>query len=155
MVHRQGEGDASHIDNLPRYPHIAIHSGSEPEECRASTFNGTSWIFHTPLTDQRGSIGTKQTAKLQHSRNRYSNEPPLRMLPSQKQMSQACADLWIARGELCDRIQQGMRQMEETTIDVVWTFLDDNEHWKTWKDAYVRSDLGYDRTRGTRTKNFR
>lgn len=63
-----------------------------------------------------------------------SNPRPLVPLASQKQTSYACAEQWIARGELCDSITASKGTLKDSEIDVVWTWVTANEHWLGWRE---------------------
>ena len=57
---------------------------------------------------------------------------PLRILDSQIRVTQDCADLWIAKGRLCDRLKQA--KLGDAPVDAVWTWVVENDHWTKWRD---------------------
>lgn len=63
-------------------------------------------------------------------------------LASQKQTTYACAEQWIAKGELCSAIKKG--SMKDSEIDVAWTWVTANEHWTGWRE---RLSQGMERLR--------
>ena len=80
---------------------------------------------------------------------------PLRMLDSQRLLSQACADMWVAQGEVCETIKQGITPLPESTIDAAWTYVEPTEHWQAWMEHYATDGHADDENKGTRAKNFR
>ena len=62
---------------------------------------------------------------------------PLRPLRVQQITSQACADQWISKAELCEELQTEKASMEDSVIDVVWTWVAEDAHWLAWRNIYV------------------
>jgi hypothetical protein len=63
---------------------------------------------------------------------------PLVPLASQLQTSYACAEQWIAKGELCNAITNKQPSLRDSEIDVAWTWVTANEHWSSWRDRLSR-----------------
>ena len=78
---------------------------------------------------------------------------PLRMLDSQRRMSQDCADRWISQGELCQDIISS-HNLGDHQIDAVWTFVEPTSRWQKWEQAYS-DEVSQDDQRGRSQKLFR
>ena len=94
------------------------------------------------------------TSYAREQQQRLPSEKPLRPLQSQRRMSQECADMWIAQGELCPDIAEGRLSLGDSEVDVVWTFVEPTEHWQKWEQAYKAEMLG-EEAHGTGAKHFR
>lgn len=55
-------------------------------------------------------------------------------LASQKQTTYACAEQWIAKGELCSAITSKKGSLRDSEIDVAWTWVTANNHWTGWRE---------------------
>lgn len=69
-----------------------------------------------------------------------------RPVPAQQVFDRECSEQWIAHGILCPRIRQG--GMEDTEIDVVWTWVAATPHWAAWRDAVARRNREVAKTGG-------
>lgn len=74
---------------------------------------------------------------------------PLVPLASQKQTTYACAEQWIAKGELCSAITSKKGSLHDSEIDVAWTWVTANDHWTGWRE---RLSKGMHRLRWKRNK---
>lgn len=100
--------------------------------------------------DRPGWLAQSSAAKGLQANTKRSIQP----LTSQTRMSQACADLWIAKGELCESISSGEEPLGDHSIDVVWTYIDPSEHWQKWQAIYSTENEGQ-AGNGTGDKLFR
>lgn len=73
-----------------------------------------------------------------------SSKRPLVALASHKQTTYACAEQWIAKGELCQPIKSKKGVLKDSEIDVVWTWVTANDHWTGWRE---RLSKGLERLR--------
>jgi len=101
--------------------------------------------------DQPGWIAQSTDPDDNHAFARHHNIEPL---ASQARMTQACADLWISQGQLCSSILSGETPVGDTSVDVVWTFIEPTEHWQKWEEVYSREKTG-EAGDGTGAKHFR
>ena len=107
---------------LPSY-HTPSFAASSAVKCGNTTLQEIGWTLQALDSD------------------RHISQAGLRMLDSQKQMSLACADLWISRGEICETIKQGQVKLEEASISAVWSYSDpSSSHCKAWQ-AYSEISL--------------
>lgn len=110
---------------LSRIPDTPILSNQTlSPACPIHSLNQSEWLLHSINSSQYD----RHTSLPEHR--------PLRMLSSQTEMSQACADLWISRGEVCQEIQAG-GGLGEVSIDAVWSSMEDTPHFRAWKAAYA------------------
>lgn len=77
--------------------------------------------------------------------------PPPRLTLGERFIPDACADLWIARGLLCDKIEDA--GLAEAQISAVWSMVYDTPHWQAWKDYYSSNTTKA--RRGVRSQHFR
>jgi len=104
-----------------------------------SDLDQPGWVAQSTNIDNHGS-----------SQRRRHIQP----LASQARMTQACADMWISQGELCPSILAGETPVGDTSVDVVWTFIEPTEHWQKWEEAYS-SEKAEEAGHGTGAKHFR
>lgn len=96
------------------------------------------------------------------------------MRPQEFQLrtSQSCADLWVAKGELCQDLQVSHRPDGDDTefgrerkrrkesvlgdadLDVAWSFVEPSSYWRKWELAYKGESQGQE-DEGTGAKHFR
>jgi hypothetical protein len=121
-----------------------------PGECVKLDFDEAGWVLHSSVEkDDSENLPWYKQPSLDRP-----GTPKLRMLTSQSSMSQACTDLWISQEKVCLEISQGAG-LPEVDVDFAWTFVEPSTHWEGWKDAFVKGDVNFDLTKGTRNKNFR
>lgn len=63
---------------------------------------------------------------------------PVTPLSSQLQTTYVCAEAWIAHGVLCPAIRQAKSSLTNSEMDVVWTWVNANEHWSGWRERLSR-----------------
>lgn len=77
----------------------------------------------------------------------YAPSPrKLRHLASQRAFSPACAEEWIANGNICSDLlisngKQNAARLPESQVDIVWTWVTSDEHWTSWKEEALRHDI--------------
>lgn len=103
-----------------------------PPECASSTFNEPGWIFDSSRQSYVNAHAHEPTL----NQVRANPQKYLQKQVSQTAMSQACADQWIARSEVCEMIRQGISELKEEEIDMAWTFVIPTDHWTTWKEYH-------------------
>lgn len=89
-----------------------------------------------------------------HAQERHLS---LRPLEFQQRTSQACADLWISQGILCEDLQVVDNQesiIGDSEVDVAWSFVEPTPYWLQWKAAYANETDGQE-DKGTGAKHFR
>lgn len=126
-------------------------------QCQTVKLREAGWTFDVGYhqggvsrthQDCIGQHNDSQEIRVKHEKGQKTSN--LRMLESQKQMTRACADEWIAESRVCQHIQQGRRKLREAKVDIVWTFVEPTKHWEAWL-----IHLAGNKTEGTRGKNFR
>lgn len=122
-------------------------------------------LFLAALANTCESIPWKEVGWYQHPTVYPSNDRlpahqrhlALRPLDFQQRTSQACADLWISQGILCEDLKVADGQdsiIGDSEIDVAWSFVEPTEHWLKWKAAYANETEGQE-DNGTGAKLFR
>lgn len=121
------------------------HAYPKPPECREVDFHDPGWIVHATTSNEG------QSEQFEHP------SLQLRKTAGETTFTQACADQWISRGTLCDELLGNSRNgtLPEAVVDFAWTFVEDSNHWVSWKDYYATGQRRYKAEQGTRTKNFR
>ena len=61
-------------------------------------------------------------------------EPPA--TTSAEIFSEACADLWVARGELCEEVADEMKGVGREAVDVLYTYTNGTDRLlRTWRES--------------------
>lgn len=63
---------------------------------------------------------------------------PLIPLASQKQMTYDCAEQWIAGGELCSAITSFKGILQDSEMDVTWSWVTVSDRWTGWRERLSR-----------------
>lgn len=100
-----------------------------PPECAHLKSPPPGWTFET--SSSTGMPKSHQSS--QSNQTSISHRHQLQMQTSQRGMTQACADQWIARSTVCENIRQAKHNLQEEDIDVAWSFVVPDEHWAKWK----------------------
>lgn len=115
--------------------------------CDAIPWEEVGWFQHPTLYPQNS------------SQKLFSRSSKLRPLEFQQRTSQACAELWISKGELCSEVivkQGGRSVIGDTEVDVAWSFVEPTPFWAKWKAAYENAANGnQEAIVGTGTLHFR
>lgn len=126
---------SARVARNPQYDLGVVFEGTETmsvqtleESCPIHSLNESEWFLHPA----RSTLHNRPSHIPEHR--------PLRKLSSQTDMSQACADLWISKGEVCQEIQVGTG-LGDVSIDAVWTDVEQSKHWREWKAAYTASEI--------------